>query len=69
MPGIEPGPIGWYTSNLTTGLQEVLSGIVVNDYEALFSGNYSEIFPGGPQDRQEVGQRNRSISIQRYVPH
>jgi hypothetical protein len=23
MPGIEPGPLGWYTSALTTGLQEV----------------------------------------------
>ena len=23
MPGIEPGQLGWYTSALTTGLQEV----------------------------------------------
>ena len=23
IPGIEPGPLGWYTSALTTGLQEV----------------------------------------------
>ena len=23
MPRIEPGPLGWYTSTLTTGLQEV----------------------------------------------
>ena len=23
MPGIEPGPLGWYTRALTTGLQEV----------------------------------------------
>ena len=23
MPGFEPGPLGWYTSALTTGLQEV----------------------------------------------
>ena len=23
MPRIEPGPLGWYTSALTTGLQEV----------------------------------------------
>ena len=23
MPGIEPGPLGWYASALTTGLQEV----------------------------------------------
>ena len=23
MPGIEPGPLGWYTGALTTGLQEV----------------------------------------------
>ena len=22
MPGIEPGPLGWYTSALTTGLHE-----------------------------------------------
>ena len=23
MPGIEPGPLGWYASALTTGIQEV----------------------------------------------
>jgi hypothetical protein len=28
LPGIKPGPLGWYTSTLTTGLQEVVLGEV-----------------------------------------
>ena len=30
MPGIEPGPLGWQTSTLTTELQEVRSAIFLS---------------------------------------
>ena len=45
IPGIEPGPQGWYTRALTTGLQEVkqvgpeIPGL--NPFKAIFAKNHA----------------------------
>ena len=42
MPGIEPGPLGWYTSALTTGLHEMFKHIwcVNANADHLLNGNF-----------------------------
>ena len=46
MPGIEPGPLGWYTSKITTGLQEVTGSLSF----------YGGLFLQRPVDRDLTSQ-------------